>query len=59
VAGDDFPAQGSIAYRPPSINRKETDPDKVWHDLVAIAEMIAQASAARDRIRKKKMGKND
>jgi hypothetical protein len=50
VAEGDFPEQGSIAYRPPSISGKETDPDKVRHDLAAIAEMIAQASAARDRI---------
>ena len=54
VSEDDFSAPGSIGYRPPSVNGKETDVVQVMGDLSAITAMIAEASALRDREKKER-----
>jgi hypothetical protein len=54
ISEDDFSDPGSIGYRPPSVNGKETDLPRVTGDLSAIAGMIAEASASRDREKKKR-----
>lgn len=52
IAEDDFSGSGPIPYRPPSIGGVPTDLDAAVGRLVAIAGVIAQASAARDRAKK-------
>jgi hypothetical protein len=52
VSDDDFSSPGPITYRPASIDGTETDLDQVSHNLSVLANMIAEASAVRDRIRK-------
>lgn len=51
VSEDDFSADGSIEYKSASVAGKETDLNKVSHDLSEIAEMIVKASLKRDRAR--------
>jgi hypothetical protein len=51
VAKDDFSAEGTIGYRPPAIDGKDTDIDEVSRNLTAIATMVAKASEKRDQVR--------
>ena len=51
VSEDDFSVAGTIGYKPASVAGKETDLNKVSHDLSDIAEMIAKASLKRDHAR--------
>ena len=51
VSEDDFSPEGSIDYKPPSINGKETDLKEVYGDLSKIAQMIASASKERDELK--------
>ncbi len=48
VSEDDFSAAGTIEYKPPSISGKETDLEKLYHDLSEFGRAIAQASFERD-----------
>ena len=49
VSEDDFSAQGSIDYKPPSVAGVETDLSKFFEDLQEVADTISKASAERDR----------
>ncbi len=54
VSEDDFSAAGAIEYKPPSISGKETDLEKLSHNLSEFGKAIAQASLERDHARKAK-----
>jgi hypothetical protein len=54
LAEDDFSADGTIAYRPPSSRGKESDPARIIKELATVQAAIQQASAERDAARDKK-----
>jgi hypothetical protein len=51
VSEDDFSAGGTIAYRPPSIGGRESDPAGIISELSKVQTAITRASAERDRAR--------
>ncbi len=51
VSEDDFSHEGTIDYKPPSINGTETNLKSVNRDVSVIAQMIASASAERDKLK--------
>jgi hypothetical protein len=53
VSEDDFSPEGTLDYKPPSLNGKETNLKEVYGDLSEIAEMIALGSAERDEKKEK------
>ena len=57
VSEDDFSADGNIAYKPASINKKITDLEDISSNLSQLAEAIEQASKKRDKA--KNAMKND
>jgi hypothetical protein len=48
VSEDDFSANGSIEYQPPSINGKVTDLNEIVKGLLLEKQLIAQGSTERD-----------
>lgn len=54
LSEDDFSDEGEIEYKDPSLDGKETDIEEVYSSLTRLMEMINQASAERDRLKKKK-----
>ena len=48
VSEDDFSADGTIAYRPPSVGGKESDPAVIIDELSKVQAAITKASAVRD-----------
>jgi hypothetical protein len=46
-----FTADGAIAYRPPSIRGKQSDPAGLIRELATVRAAIQQASAERDAAR--------
>jgi hypothetical protein len=63
VAEDDFSAEGSIAYSPPILGGKVTDPEIISKALSEAHALIAQVSEERDHAHRIKgamgMGKKD
>jgi len=51
VSEDNFSAEGALEYRPSTVQGKETDLAEFYRELQQVANMIAQASAERDRAR--------
>lgn len=54
VSEDDFSAEGSIAYAPPSIGGVETSPGEIMGLLSEVQARIAEASAERELEKSKK-----
>ena len=52
VAEDDFSAEGDLAYKPPSIDGKETNLDQLSNELFQISQMIAIATEEREKLKK-------
>lgn len=52
ISEDDFSDDGTIKYKEPSINGKETDIKSVYKDIGQVAEFISNASAERDKLKR-------
>lgn len=56
VSEDDFSAEGSIEYTPPTVDGEEINVRQVTKDLAQVADTITKASGERDRARESENG---
>lgn len=49
LSEDDFSANGSITYQPPSVEGKESDPAWIFEKIAKFGAAISEASGFRDR----------